>query len=274
MNSDQSREYKACVADYYSRRSTDYDSSQWHIQIAQKLVDLSNVRSGAQVLDIGTGTGMVALYAESKIGSDGSVLGVDISEGMLRMARANALAAGIPNVRFEVGDGENLSLPPNCFDQIFCGSAFILMTDLIAALVHWKELLKPNGQLGFHAFSENSFISGTVAQSVLSRFGVDYSMNRPTGSVEKCRALLERTGYRNIHILMDASRSYISLAEAKNSWVDASRPAPGQFPHPLFMLTPAQLVSAQALYDKQLEALNTEKGIVNDMTTFYVFGEK
>ncbi len=274
MNSDQSREYKTGVADYYARRSANYDSIEWHIQIAHKLVDISKIYPGAHVLDLCTGTGMVALYAASKVGSEGSVLGVDISEGMLERARSNATSAGISNVRFEFGDAENLRLAPNSFDFIFCGSAFIWMTNLSRALAHWKELLKPNGQLGFHAFSENAFVTGVVAQSVLSKYGVDYQMSKPTGSVEKCNALLERAGYRNIQVEVDASSTYISLGEARSSWVSESHPAPGQFPHPLSKLTPAQLISAQAQYDQELEKRNTEKGIVNDMTTYFVFGEK
>lgn len=274
MTPDQLQEYKDSVANHYSRRSAIYDSSEWHRQMARKLVDLSNVHSGAQVLDICTGTGMVALYAASKVGQTGSVLGVDISEGMLNKARSNAMDAGITNVSFEIGDGENLKLAPDSFDCMYCGSAFIWMTDLVAALIHWRELLKPDGQLGFHAFSENAFVSGVVAQSVLSQYGVDYKMSKPTGSVEKCHALLERAGYRNIRVEVDASSSYISLKEAKSSWVSASHPAPGQYPHPLSKLTPAQFIFAQAKYDRELEKRNTDKGIVNDMTTFYVFGEK
>ncbi len=217
---------------------------------------------------------MVALYAASKVGQNGSVLGVDISEGMLKTARANAMAAGIANVSFEVGDGEDLGFPPASFDNIFCGSAFIWMTDLVATLIHWRELLKPDGQLGFQAFSENAFVSSVVAQAVLTQYGVDYRMSKPTGTVEKCHALLERAGYRNIHVEADAGSAYIGLDEAKSMWVSLAHPAPGQFPHPLSKLTPAQLISAQAQYDKELEKRNTEKGIMNDLTTFYVFGEK
>ena len=217
---------------------------------------------------------MVALYAASKVGRNGSVIGVDISSGMLDKAIANATVAGISNVGFEMGDGENLSYAPNSFDYIFCSSAFIWMTDLPAALFSWKELLKPNGKLGFHAFSENAFVEGVVAQSVLSQYGVSYLMSKPTGTVEKCHALLERAGYRNIRVEVVAASAYISLEEAKRAWVSVSHPAPGQYPHPLTELTSAQLVSAQEEYEKELERRNSENGIVNDMTTFYVFGDK
>lgn len=274
MDPGQSRDYKDSVAAYYSRRSADYDSSDWHVQIARKLVDFSNVQSGAQVLDICTGTGMVALYAASKVGPNGSVLGVDISSGMLDQAIANAMAAGISNASFEMGDGEHLGYAPDSFDYIFCSSAFIWMTDLLAALLSWKELLKPNGRLGFHAFSENAFVEGVVAQSVLSRYGVSYLMSKQTGTVEKCHALLKHAGYRNIHIEVEIASAYVSLDKAKRAWVSASHPAPGQYPHPLTELTPTQLSAAQEQYEQELERRNTENGILNDMTTFYVFGEK
>lgn len=272
MNRDQLRQYKKAVADYYSGRSTNYDDSDWHDQIARKLVDLSGIHPGARVLDIATGTGMLAVYAASKVGPTGSVLGVDISEGMLEKARAKA--AGLQNASFERGDGEALGFPPNSFDYVFCSSAFILMTDLHAVLVHWKELLKPGGKLGLHAFSENAFVPGVVAQSVLARQGVAYLMNQPTGTTEKCRTLLEEAGYGNIDIVVDAGTAYISLDEARAAWVGSMRPAPGQFPHPLASLSPQQLALAKAEYDAELERLNTRDGIENNLTTFHVFGEK
>jgi len=274
MNRDQAQAYKSGIADQYTRRSVDYDSSDWHDQIARKLVEYSSIRPGASILDVATGTGMVALYAESKIGPLGSVIGIDISEGMIEKANAKAIAAGIQNIGFKLGDAESTDFEPNSFDYIFCGSAFIWMTDLRAALVHWRELLKPNGKLGLHAFSENAFITGIVAQSVLTQYGVNYLMNKPTGTVEKCQALLEQAGYRKLEIKIDSGGSYISLQEAKNAWLNSSCPAPGQYPSPLAVLSPGQLADAQADYERELETLNTESGIWNDMTTLYVFGEK
>jgi ubiquinone/menaquinone biosynthesis C-methylase UbiE len=272
MNPDQIKAYKTEVADYYSQRSSNYDAIEWHEQIARKLVDLSNIHPGAQVLDIATGTGMVALYAATRVGAAGSVIGIDISTGMLEKAKSKA--AGLKNVRFELGDGEAPGFPSDSFDFIFCSAAFILMPDLHAALVHWKKLLKPDGKLGLHAFSENSFVSGVVAQAVLSRFGVNYLMSKPTGTVGKCRRLLEQAGYRNIDLIVDAESTYVSLDEAKRDWVGSMRPAPGQFPHPLACLTPRQLAQARAEYDAALEKINTKDGIENNMTTYYVYGEK
>ena len=83
MNKNESIEYKQSIADLYSKRSQSYDRSEWHDRMARNLVDYADIKVGSKVLDIATGTGMVAFYAASKVGSHGSVVGIDISEGMI-----------------------------------------------------------------------------------------------------------------------------------------------------------------------------------------------
>jgi len=148
------------------------------------------------------------------------------------------------------------------------------MTDLQSTLVHWRSRLKDTGKIGFHAFPENAFVTGVVAQLVLEKYGVLYLMSKPTGTVDKCQKLLKQAGYRNIDIKIDTDGNYISSEEARNSWVSATHPAPGQFPHPMSTMTEKQLSEAQSDFERELEMLNTKKGIWNDMTTYYVFGEK
>jgi hypothetical protein len=99
-------------------------------------------------------------------------------------------------------------------------------------------------------------------------------MNQPTGTVEKCRKLLEQAGYENIEVIEDKNGSYIGLEEAKQGWARLLYPAPGQYPHPLARVTAEQMARVQADYDHELERLNTDRGVWNDMTTFHVFGEK
>lgn len=266
--------YKKEIAEHYTKRSNVYDNSAWHKRIAKKLVDYTDIKVDSRILDIGTGTGMVAFYAASKLGPQGSVIGIDISRGMIEIAQEKLQKAKLSNVSFDIGDGEELKYEPDSFDIIFCSSAFIWMTDLHTSLVHWRSRLKPGGKLGLHAFSENAFVTGAVAQSVLQKYGINYLMSKPTGTVDKCKNLLNKAGFRNIEIKVDTDGSFITLEDAKNSWVNTSHPAPGQFPHPLVNLSSEELSSARADYDRELEKLNTNNGIWNDMTTFYVYGEK
>ncbi|MEB3291662.1 MAG: hypothetical protein VKJ24_00740 [Synechococcales bacterium] len=61
-------EYKQGVADSYDRRSRTYDNSNWHVQIGHRLLEYAQVRSGQTVLDIGTGTGHLAIAAAQIVG--------------------------------------------------------------------------------------------------------------------------------------------------------------------------------------------------------------
>lgn len=266
--------YKQEIADLYTRRSQTYDNSDWHLQIAHRLVEYGRVSRGQKVLDIATGTGHVAIAAAQIVGSEGRVIGIDISPGMLAVARNKALELNLNNTEFLLGDAENLDLQDNTFDRIFCSSAFIWMSNLHAALTHWHRFIKPGGIIGFHAFADTAFVGGVVTQQVAEKYGISFNMSKPIGTVEKCRNLLEQVGFKEIEIKIEQDGSYISLEKAKAMWAGNSHPAPGQYPPPLSTLSTEQLAQAQAEFEAEIEALETEQGIWNDITTFYVFGQK
>ncbi len=267
-------EYKQQIADLYSRRSQTYDDGDWHPRIAHRLVEHARISRGKHVLDIATGTGMVAIEAAQLVGSEGRVVGVDISNGMLEQAKRKVEALGLSNIEFQLADAEALDFPENSFDVVLCSSAFIWMSDLIAALRLWHRLLKPGGLVGFHAFAETAFVGGVVAQKVAEKYGISYAMSKPTGTVEKCHDLLAAAGFEAIEIKAEQDGGYISLEQAKRMWAGSEHPAPGQFPNPLSQLSSEQLEQAKAEFEAQLSALVTEQGIWNDITIFFTFGRK
>jgi ubiquinone/menaquinone biosynthesis C-methylase UbiE len=259
-------DYKQQVADLYSRRSASYDEGDWHPRIAHP---------GQQVLDIATGTGVVAIAAAQIVGAQGRVVGIDISAGMIEQARRKVETFGLNNIEFQLADAEALSFPENSVDCIFCSSALIWMPDLLGALRHWHQLLKPGGLLAFHAFAETAFVGGVVAQKVLEKYGVSLLFSQPTGTIEKCHSLLQQAGFVEIDIQSEQDGSYISLERAKGMWPgNGSVPVPGQHPNPLLQLTSEQLAQAKVEFEAELETLQTEQGIWNDITIFYTFGRK
>jgi ubiquinone/menaquinone biosynthesis C-methylase UbiE len=268
-------EYKQQLADIYSSRSANYDQGEWHPRIAHHLVESAQIQSGMQVLDIATGTGMVAIESAQIVGTEGRVIGVDISTEMVDIARQKAQILGLQNIEFHLADGEALDFPANTFDYIFCSSALIWMSDLRGALQHWHQLLKPGGKLGFHAFAETAFIGGVITQKVLEKHGVSLLLSKPTGTVEKCQDLLQQAGYDSIEIESVPDGNWIGLEKAKGMWTGhGSFPAPGQHPHPVLQLTTAQLEQAKIEFDAELDKLQTDRRIWDDGTIFYTFGRK
>ena len=268
-------EYKQQIADLYSGRSAGYDNGAWHPRIAHRLVELADIQPGQKVLDLATGTGMVAIEAAQIVGNEGKVIGIDIATGMIDRSRQKVTELGLNNIEFQIADAEALDFPENSFDLIFCSSAFIWMSDLLSALQHWHQLLKPGGILGFHAFAETAFIAGVVSQQVLEKQGISILLSKPTGTVEKCHDLLHQAGFESIDIKTEPDGNYISLEKAKTMWAgNPSFPTPGQYPNPLLKLTSEQLAQAKVDFDTELERLQTPQGIWDDGTIFYVFGQK
>ncbi|MDJ0707778.1 MAG: methyltransferase domain-containing protein [Leptolyngbyaceae cyanobacterium MO_188.B28] len=268
-------EYKQQVADLYSHRSSNYDDGDWHPRIAHRLVEYAQLSQGQQILDIATGTGMVAIEAAQIVGNEGQVIGIDISTGMLEQARRKVELLGFCNIEFRLADAEVLDFPLNTFDCIFCSSALIWMSDLLGALQLWHQFLKPGGLLGFHAFADTAFVGGTITQKVLEKYGVSLLFSKPTGTVEKCHNLLQQAGFEAIDIQSEQDGGYISLEKAKGMWTgNGSSPVPGQYPNPILQLSSEQLAQAKIEFDTELEALQTEQGVWNDITIFYTFGKK
>lgn len=266
--------YKQEIADLYTNRSQTYDNSNWHLQIAHRLVEYGQVGFGQNILDIATGTGHVAISSAQLVGAEGKVIGIDISPGMLEQARHKAEKLNLKNIEFQLADDETLNFAANSFDRIFCSSAFIWMSDLIAALRLWHNFLKPGGIIGIHAFADTAFIGGVVTQKIAQKYGISFLMSQPTGTVEKCQNLLQKAGFEAIDLKVEQEGSYISLDKAKGMWAGSSHPAPSQYPPPLSQLSSEQLLQAKSEFEAELAAIATEQGIWNDITTFYMYGRK
>jgi len=113
----------------------------------KQMVRLGYLKPGQRVLDVGTGTGAVANFAAKLIGDSGTVIGVDLSEGMLKTAVLSAKEAGTTNVQFCRMDAENLGLPTESFDSVISMYAIDHFPDARSALKEMHRVLKPGGRL-------------------------------------------------------------------------------------------------------------------------------
>jgi ubiquinone/menaquinone biosynthesis C-methylase UbiE len=111
---------------------------------AEMLLDRLRPAAGDRVLDIGCGTGIVARVARERVGAGGTVVGVDVSPGMLEVARAVA-----PTITWR--DGSALDLPlaeGERFDIVTCQQGLQFFPDRVAAAQQMRRALAPGGRLG------------------------------------------------------------------------------------------------------------------------------
>ena len=110
---------------------------------------LRRLRPGERVVDVGSGAGFDSFIAAGQVGSDGRVVGVDMTAEMLAKARASAQALGLDQVEFRGGLAEHLPVPDAWADAVISNGVFNLCPDKKAVFAEIRRVLKPGGHLQF-----------------------------------------------------------------------------------------------------------------------------
>lgn len=130
------------------------------------LLDFANIPKGARVLDLASGPGQPGFTIASQVGAGGIVTLTDLSQGMLDVAKENARAQGIANVRFEVADAESLKFDSGAFDAVTCRFGLMYFPDATGSLREARRVLKKSGRATYLVWGspEQPFIASTVGQ--------------------------------------------------------------------------------------------------------------
>jgi ubiquinone/menaquinone biosynthesis C-methylase UbiE len=147
---DTGARFKEADAASYDPLTEEFDrfSPRVSTPFVRQMIELASVSTGERLLDVGTGTGIVAIEAAKAIGPTGRVVGVDLSENMLAAARAKAEHLGLSRISgFHRMDAERLELPDGSFDTVLCLFALLHFPDPVRALLEMRRVMKPGGRL-------------------------------------------------------------------------------------------------------------------------------
>jgi SAM-dependent methyltransferase len=115
--------------------------------LVQRVLDLAGVETGDHLLDLGTGTGAVAVGAAALVGPAGRVTAVDISPEMLVIAGGRARAAGLANVHLVEGGAEDIPAEAGTCDVLTASLSLMYVIDRTAAAAECARVLRAGGRM-------------------------------------------------------------------------------------------------------------------------------
>lgn len=108
---------------------------------------LAHIKEGETVLDLGSGAGLDCFLAADIVGPSGKVIGVDITEEMVDMARENAANQGYKNVEFKLGDIEKLPIEDSSIDVVISNCVVNLASDKSKVFSEVHRVLRKGGRM-------------------------------------------------------------------------------------------------------------------------------
>jgi SAM-dependent methyltransferase len=125
------------------------------VPVAGHLVKFAGIASGESVLDVATGTGVVAITAAL---AGANVTGLDLTPKLLEQARENAVIAKTEQIVWTEGDAESLPYPDASFDVVLSQFGHIFAPRPELAIAEMRRVLKPGGRVAFATWPPEHFI--------------------------------------------------------------------------------------------------------------------
>jgi ubiquinone/menaquinone biosynthesis C-methylase UbiE len=131
---------------YCDEAAAGYDRAFGHVsaRFVPSLLRVARLAPGMRVLDIATGTGLVAEAALAVVGPTGHVTAADLSPAMLERARGRL--SGRANASLAAEDGQSLSFPDGSFDAVLCSLGLMFFPDPARGLAEFRRVLRPDGR--------------------------------------------------------------------------------------------------------------------------------
>ncbi len=164
--------------------------------------------AGQRLLDVGCGLGEAALALAVDLGDDGEIVGVDVSEEMLRVAQSKAGAARC-RVHFTVGDACSLTEPDDSFDAVRSERTLQWLTDPAAAIAEMARVVRPGGRVS---------LIDTDWSTLAIEIGDDDLAAKVRNAMRIERGRPSNIGRRLHELASDAGLTPVARTEATHRW--------------------------------------------------------
>src|SRR5215211_5997139 len=146
------------AADFY-----DHPANTFWERYGRRTVERLGLTPGQRVLDVCCGSGASAVPAARLVGPGGSVIGVDLAQNLLELARSKAEQHGLGNVDFQSGDMTRLPFEDESFDVVVCVFGVFFVPDMESALRELKRVLRTEGKLAITTWGPRFFEPANTA---------------------------------------------------------------------------------------------------------------
>jgi SAM-dependent methyltransferase len=151
-NAEQIEHWNADEAQHWVKEADRYDAMLR--PLGELAMERAALAADERVLDVGCGGGQTTIAIAGRVGPDGAVTGIDISEPLVRRAREAAAHAGVSNVEFELGDAQTHPFAADTFDAVFSRFGVMFFADPAAAFANLARALRGDGRIAFVCWRE------------------------------------------------------------------------------------------------------------------------
>lgn len=170
--------------------------------LREQTIALASPAPGESVLEVGCGTGEIALRARARVGAGGSVMGIDPSPEMIDVARRKASEARL-NIEYRIGVLEALPYPDNSFDIVFSSLMMHHLPEDLkrAGLQEVYRVLKPQGRLVIVDFARPTGVWGKIMLAASMHGGLSRAVQDYAQPVEEFGFAYIETGTLRVPML-------------------------------------------------------------------------
>jgi SAM-dependent methyltransferase len=191
------------AAERYERWAVPFVLGPW----VPALLDLAELRAGERVLDVATGTGVVARLAARRV-APATVTGLDLNQGMLEVARRLPLPPGL-TIHWRQGSALALPFADGAFEVVLCQQGLQFFPDRLKALGEMRRVLTPAGRVAVSVWTGPSPYFSALREGLERYVGTEAAISgavaRSLGDADELRGLLRGAGFRDVvvhHIRM------------------------------------------------------------------------